>query len=145
MPTLLGLAGIPVPETCEGRDHAPAVLGEAFTGNEAAYIMSIAPFSEYRGQPWRGIRTRRHTYVRNLEGSWLLFDNQEDPYQMRNLAGSVEHADLQRRLDDQLKMRCPAGATRCFPRDTTLIFTATKWANRGRSPFGHLSKPSGRR
>ncbi len=103
MPTLLGLAGIPLPGTCEGTDHAPAVRGEAFKGNEAAYIMSIAPFSEYRGQPWRGIRTRRHTYVRNLEGPWLLFDNREDPYQMRNLAGKMEQADLQRRLDDQLK------------------------------------------
>ena len=103
MPTLLGLAGIPLPGTCEGTDHAPAVRGEAFTGNEAAYIMSIAPFSEYRGQPWRGIRTRRHTYVRNLEGPWLLFDNQEDPYQMCNLAGRPEQADLQRRLEDQLK------------------------------------------
>ena len=102
MPTLLGLAGVPAPETCEGRDHAPAVRGEAYGDNEAAYIMSIAPFSEYRGQPWRGIRTRRHTYVRNLDGPWLLYDNQEDPYQMRNLAGSADHAELQRRLEDQL-------------------------------------------
>ncbi|MXW04476.1 MAG: sulfatase [Gemmatimonadetes bacterium] len=102
MPTLLGLAGIPVPGSCEGRDHAPAVRGEAFTGNDAAYIMSIAPFSEYRGQPWRGIRTAGHTYVRNLDGPWLLYDNREDPCQLSNLAGREEHADLQRRLDDQL-------------------------------------------
>ncbi len=103
MPTLLGMAGIPVPDTCEGRDHAPAVRGEAFTGNDTAYIMSIAPFSEYRGQPWRGIRTRGHTYVRNLDGPWLLYDNREDPYQMRNLVGGAEHAGLQQGLDDQLE------------------------------------------
>ena len=103
MPTLLGLAGIPAPGTCEGRDHAPAVRGENFTGNEAAYIMSIVPFSEYRGQPWRGIRTGGHTYVRNLDGPWLLYDNREDPCQMRNLAGREEHAALQRRLDEHLE------------------------------------------
>ena len=103
MPTLLGLAGIPVPDTCEGRDHAPAVRGETFRGNDAAYIMSIAPFSEYRGQPWRGLRTGRHTCVRNLEGPWLLYDNEEDPFQMRNLAGKAEHAGLQRRMDALLE------------------------------------------
>ena len=64
--------------------------------------MSIAPFSEYRGQPWRGIRTAGHTYVRNLDGPWLLYDNREDPCQLSNLAGREDHAGLQRRLDDQL-------------------------------------------
>lgn len=103
MPTLLGLAGIPVPGSCEGRDHAPAVRGEAFAGNDAGYIMSIAPFSEYRGQPWRGIRTSGHTYVRNLDGPWLLYDNREDPCQLSNLAGREEHAALQARLDGQLQ------------------------------------------
>lgn len=103
MPTLLGLAGIPVPGTCEGRDHAPAVRGEVFSGNEAGYIMSIAPFSEYRGQPWRGIRTTGHTYVRNLDGPWLLYDNRDDPFQMFNLAGRKSHAALQRRLDGLLQ------------------------------------------
>lgn len=103
MPTLLGLTGISGPDTCEGRDHAPAVRGEAFKGNDAGYIMSIAPFSEYRGQPWRGIRTAGHTFVRNLDGPWLLYDNQADPCQLSNLAGREEHATLQRRLDGQLQ------------------------------------------
>ena len=145
MPTLLGLAGIPVPETCEGRDHAPAVRGEAFTGNEAAYIMSIAPFSEYRGQPWRGIRTRRHTYVRNLEGPWLLFDNQEDPYQMRNMAGRAEQADLQRQLDDQLKNEMARRGDALFPARHYLDLYGYEVGESGAVPYEPSVKPSGRR
>lgn len=102
MPTLLGLAGVSVPDTAEGRDHAPAVRGEPFEGNEAAYTMSIAPFSEYRGQPWRGVRTERYTYARRLDGPWLLYDNHEDPYQMNNLIGRPGHASLQQSMDDLL-------------------------------------------
>ena len=102
MPTLLGLAGVSVPDTVEGLDHSPAIRGEAFRGNEASLTMSIAPFAEYRGQPWRGVRTERHTYVRYLDGSVLLFDNETDPCQLSNLAGDAEHRDLETRLSTTL-------------------------------------------
>ena len=99
MPTLLGLAGVPIPDTAEGRDHSPAVRGEPFSGNAAAYTMSIAPFAEYRGQPWRGLRTEQYTYTRNLDGPWLLYDNKADPYQMDNLINLPASADLQQTLE----------------------------------------------
>jgi arylsulfatase A-like enzyme len=103
MPTLLGLASAPIPDTVEGRDHTPAICGEPFEGNEAAYIMSIAPFAEYRGQPWRGVRTEQHTFVRNLDGPWLLYDNRTDPFPMNNLTGISEYAGLQQSMDDLLR------------------------------------------
>jgi len=99
LPTLLSLAGVPIPGTAQGRDHAPAVRGEPFEGNDAAYTMSIAPFAEYRGQPWRGLRTERYTYARNLDGPWLLYDNQEDPYQLNNLTGRSDDGGLQQEMD----------------------------------------------
>lgn len=99
LPTLLSLAGVPIPGTAQGRDHAPAVRGEPFEGNEAAYTMSIAPFAEYRGQPWRGLRTERYTYACNLDGPWLLYDNQEDPYQLNNLSGRSDGGGLQQEMD----------------------------------------------
>ncbi len=48
---------------------------------------------------WRGIRTARYTYVRDLKGPWLFFDNQSDPYQMENLIGRPGHAGPQAELD----------------------------------------------
>ena len=145
MPTLLGLAGIPVPDTCEGLDHAPAVRGEAFTGNDAAYIMSIAPFSEYRGQPWRGIRSAGHTYVRNLDGPWLLYDNREDPCQLSNLAGREEHADLQRRLDGQLQKEMDRRGDALLPAGHYLEKFGYEVNEAGAIPHDHAVSPPDRR
>jgi arylsulfatase A-like enzyme len=45
------------------------------------------------------MRTRRYTYVRDLKGPWLLYDNAQDPYQLSNLRSQPEHAALQANLD----------------------------------------------
>ena len=102
LPTLLGLAEVAVPATVEGLDHSPEIRGEPFEGNEASLLMSIAPFSDPRLEPWRGVRTGRTTYVRKLDGPWLLYDNREDPYQLENLVDSPRFGDLQRELDHLL-------------------------------------------
>jgi len=36
---------------------------------------------------YRAVRTSRYTYVRNLDGPWMLFDDEQDPWQMNNLVG----------------------------------------------------------
>ncbi len=107
MPTLLGLAGIPVPGTVEGVDYAPAILDPAHKPRPAAALIEcIHPFSEFQpawgGREYRGIRTRTHTYVRDLNGPWLLYDNVADPYQLTNLIGRQETGEIQARLDAQL-------------------------------------------
>jgi len=109
MPTLLGLAGLPVPPTVEGTDWSPIVRGEAQpSGEEAALLAILSEFTEIRAngmRAYRGLRTARYTYVRDTAGPWLLFDNQADPYQMRNLVHSAEHRRLQERLEAQLAER----------------------------------------
>jgi len=110
MPTLLGLAGLPVPASVEGIDFSPLLRGEAQpSGDEAALLVLPAEFTEIRSngmRAYRGLRTARHTYVRDTRGPWLLFDNRSDQYQMRNLIGRPEcrhlQADLERRLSARL-------------------------------------------
>ncbi|WP_165452394.1 sulfatase [Paenibacillus thalictri] len=106
MPTLLGLCGLPVPETVEGTDYSGHLRGEAGPDTEAALIECIHPFGEWHrgagGREYRGIRTRRYTYVRDLHGPWLLFDNKEDPYQLVNVCGDPRYQDLQQSLDQLL-------------------------------------------
>jgi arylsulfatase A-like enzyme len=105
MPTMLGLLGVGVPDTVEGDDLSAHIRG-AGAPDDAALIACYQPFGEWTrargGKEYRGLRTERYTYVRDLEGPWLLFDNQEDPYQQHNLIGSEPHAELQSRLDTQL-------------------------------------------
>lgn len=107
MPTLLGLCGIAVPATADGRDRSAWLRGEEPDGDRAALIGCVTPFGEWTrdagGREYRGIRTVRYTYVRSLEGPWMLFDNREDPYQQHNLAGRPEHAEIQADLDSRLQ------------------------------------------
>jgi arylsulfatase A-like enzyme len=106
MPTLLGLSGLVVPKGVEGLDYSGYLRGGKDPSDGAALISCVAPFGQWiraiGGREYRGIRTARYTYVRDLSGPWLLFDNQADPFQMRNLVGRPEHADLQARLDAAL-------------------------------------------
>jgi len=106
MPTLLGLSGIKVPDCVEGRDYSRVLTGEAKPGNDAELIECTSPFGEWNrgngGREYRGIRTRRHTYVRDLDGPWLLFDNKKDPYQQKNLVDSPESASVLEKLEAKL-------------------------------------------
>ena len=105
MPTLLSLCGIPVPDSVEGRSYAGYLRGDEDIDVEAALIECVHCFGEWTNPPWllareyRGLRTRRYTYVRDLKGPWLLYDNLADPYQMVNLVGENRTVDIQHHLD----------------------------------------------
>lgn len=103
MPTLLGLCDLPIPETVDGKDRSSLVRGEETDEPRAALLACITPFGEWTrkqgGREFRGVRTPRHTYIRTLEGPWLLFDNETDPYQLDNLADKDEHRPLRDELD----------------------------------------------
>jgi arylsulfatase A-like enzyme len=107
MPTLLGLAGVPIPGEVEGIDRAAVVLGsEEPDMDHAALIQCPVPFGQWTrdrgGREYRGVRTVRYTYCRDLNGPWLLYDNEADPYQLVNLINQPDCASLQRRLDNRL-------------------------------------------
>jgi len=107
MPTLLGLCGIGIPESVEGLDFSAVFCGATEPEDHAALIECPSPFGEWKrangGREYRGLRTKRHTYVRDLEGPWLMYDNEKDPYQLNNLIGNPEYATLQKRLDGRLQ------------------------------------------
>jgi len=101
MPTLLSLAGLPIPGTVEGRDLSAAATGEPLEPPSSAFICNPCPFIEPIPE-WRGVRTNRYTYVRTPSGPWLLYDNADDPYQLSNLAGDPARKGLRGELDEEL-------------------------------------------
>ena len=109
MPTLLGLAGVEIPKTVEGLDFSGHLRGGPAPGGGAALIACYAPFGQWTrkggGREYRGVRTERYTYVRSLDGPWLLFDNQSDPHQMKNLCGDPHSAALEKELDALLQKK----------------------------------------
>ncbi len=106
MPTLLGLSGIGIPESVEGRDFSGVIKGTESPDNDAALISCPVPFHQwgYRrgGREYRGVRTRRYTYTRDLNGPWLLYDNKMDPHQLKNLCNDPEYAQVQKKLEKML-------------------------------------------
>lgn len=116
MPTLLGLAGLPVPESVEGVDLSPFLTGDQQDPPESVLIMNPCPFSigdsrgddqypDFRGMrfEYRGVITHRYTYVRTIDGPWMLYDNREDPYQLVNLIDDAEHAETRDHLDGLMR------------------------------------------
>jgi arylsulfatase A-like enzyme len=103
MPTLLGLCSVPIPPSVEGLDYSSYIRGGKSPGDGATVICCVSPFGEWvrrnGGKEYRGVRTTRYTYVRDLSGPWLLYDNKADPYQTNNLVGLPKQAKLQGKLD----------------------------------------------
>ncbi|HOX57262.1 MAG TPA: sulfatase [Candidatus Paceibacterota bacterium] len=109
MPTLLGLCGLPVPKTVEGLDYSGYVRGKRNPGDGATVFACVSPFGQWTrrqgGKEYRGVRTTRYTYVRDLNGPWLLYDNQTDPCQTNNLVNMPKQARLQARLEGLLSRK----------------------------------------
>jgi len=110
MPTLLGLCGIQSPKSVEGLDYGGHMKGGPNPNpDNAALIECVAPFAEWNramgAREYRGVRTTRYTYVRELKGPWLLYDNESDPYQQTNLVGRPEAADIQTQMEALLNKK----------------------------------------
>ena len=109
LPTLLGLVGVPIPKSIEGDDLSKTVRDPKFAEDRAALYEGVAPFASLgkecatNNREYRAIRTSRYTYVRDLNGPWLLFDDDADPFQLHNLASKPETAALQKELDAKLQ------------------------------------------
>jgi arylsulfatase A-like enzyme len=120
MPTLLGLCGLDIPDGVEGLDYSDHLRGGPDPSGQAAVIQCPHPFGNYNrpqfgGREYRGLRSMRYTYVRDLQGPWLLLDNQEDPFQMKNLVDDPALADVRSRLEAQLQAKLQARGDAFLP------------------------------
>jgi arylsulfatase A-like enzyme len=117
VPTLLELAGLPVPANMEGVSFAPAGRGLGPVRRDAVFAMM---HSHYRWVESRCVRTARHKLIRNFSPSRQpklpagagdsnverpvleLYDLAADPAELNNLAGKAASAEVQRDLDARL-------------------------------------------
>ena len=112
LPTLLNLCNLPVPDTVEGIDFSEHLQGGSDPSDGAALIACYHPIADWwhglGGKEYRGLRTYRHTYARALDGPWLLYDNEADPYQLENLIDHPDYRDLLTELDTLLQQKLEA-------------------------------------
>ncbi|MCX5769434.1 MAG: sulfatase [Candidatus Hydrogenedentes bacterium] len=106
MPTLLGLCGVDVPGSVEGADYGRDLIRGRTPDVDGALLMCVTPFGQWTrekgGREYRGVRTERYTFVRDLNGPWLLFDNKHDPCQLNNLCNKPGADKVQARLEKML-------------------------------------------
>jgi arylsulfatase A-like enzyme len=85
--TTLGLVGVDIPAYSQGRDFSPALRGQTFDGPEAVLLeMAGNPRWNLDFLDWRGLVTERWKYAFYETGHELLFDLENDPGELTNLA-----------------------------------------------------------
>jgi arylsulfatase A-like enzyme len=114
-PTLLDAAGLPVPETMQGRSIVPLLRGETEGWPEEVFVQ----ISE--SQVGRAVRTRRWKYGVNAPDAqgWqdscaehyveeYLYDLEADPYELTNLIGLESHHGVAEVMKERLIRRMVA-------------------------------------
>jgi arylsulfatase A-like enzyme len=98
-PTVLDLAGIPIPDTMDGLSLLDLLTG-ATNWREGVML---------EGYPDRGLYTAfhagRYVYAETLDGETTFlefYDTQTDPYQMNNAINEPEYQDLIKEFKQQL-------------------------------------------
>jgi len=107
MPTLLTMMGLPVPKKVEGVDLSHCAFGKPGPEPEAAFLQNTGACAIWEdGYEWRALRNKHFTYaIYRKDRKELLFDNQADPYQLKNLAGSSEYEKTLNHFRTLLKKR----------------------------------------
>jgi N-acetylglucosamine-6-sulfatase len=103
-PTLLDIAGVPIPASMQGRSIAPLIKGEPVEWRDDVFYEYFADFP-YQVPPSQAVRTDRWLYVEYDRGlPPELYDTVTDPEQRLNLAEepaySVTRQGLSQRLAD---------------------------------------------
>ena len=107
LPTLLSAMNCDQPEGIEGFDLSWTLFGKNGYEPDSVFLMDLVPMDEgvrLGIREWRGIRTKRYTYARWIDGNdWVLFDNEVDPYQLNNLIDDKNMLSIKQNLELELQ------------------------------------------
>lgn len=125
--TILEAIGVEIPENVQGKSFWPLLLGKEYAPREEIYT-ELTWHTLY--DPMRSIRTKRYKYIRNFQSGWPilmggppaqrygaeiiekfygqprpeeeLYDLENDPWEMNNLAGESQCQDILKNLRERL-------------------------------------------
>jgi N-acetylglucosamine-6-sulfatase len=106
-PTLLELAGAPIGDQIQGRSLVPVLRGNTTGWRESILVEFNTyenPFPHLMEMDYRALRTDRYKYIHWVRYPELdeLYDLQNDPFEMKNLAHDRSAAALRARLRTEL-------------------------------------------
>jgi arylsulfatase A-like enzyme len=104
-PTLLELAGLPVPAEMQGKSMLPLAEGKANVTWRKDWLYEYYEYPGFENvRPCRGVRTERykliHFFIEPQE--FELYDLQKDPDEMNNLYGKAGYEELTAHLKERL-------------------------------------------
>ncbi len=105
-PTLLELAGVPVPAGLDGRSLAPLVRGERPRNWRKSFLYEYYEFpASHMVRKNRGVRTERWKYIHFWESpeEFELYDLKKDPHELRNLYGDPRQAGRVKELRAEME------------------------------------------
>ena len=104
-PTLLQIAGLPVPTEMQGKSMLPLAEGQKIDWRQDW----LYEYYEYPGfenvRPCRGVRTTRYKYIEFFldPKEYELYDLEKDPDEMSNLYGKPGYEELTRHLQTRME------------------------------------------
>lgn len=115
-PTLLDLAGVPIPEQMQGRSLVPLLAGEPVSWEDELYYRYWMHLTDHDVPAHLGVRTRHHKlicfYGLPLDATdavddptppaWELYDLDRDPEELHNVFGDPAYREVAGRLRDRL-------------------------------------------
>ncbi|MCZ6635954.1 MAG: sulfatase-like hydrolase/transferase [bacterium] len=114
IPTLLDLAGQPVPEACQGQSVAGALTGEMDLRDHAAFMewngigdrnLGNPRINLMASLPWRAVVTGDRWKLNLCAGDQCeLFDLNTDPYEQHNLFDDPAHRDRIRDMAAKIRL-----------------------------------------
>jgi arylsulfatase A-like enzyme len=104
-PTILDLAGIPIPAEMKGESLMPIMEGKSVTHWRTDWLYE---YYEYPGwenvKPCRGIRTERYKLIHYFLSpeEFELYDLQVDPNEKHNIYADPHYKDLAKKLQSRM-------------------------------------------
>ncbi len=102
-PTLVDLAGLPIPDHVQGPSLRPLLEDPNATWEQLAVTT--------HGRGNHGVRDRHWRYIRYADGSEELYDHRKDPNEWTNLADKPDYTEIKERL----AKACPASEAENAP------------------------------
>ncbi|HHY86407.1 MAG TPA: sulfatase [Verrucomicrobia bacterium] len=99
-PTLAELCGLPLPDGIEGRSLVPLLNDPGAPWDRPAFTIWSEDGKTVHGA---AVRVPRWRYAEFHDGSAMLFDEENDPHELRNLADDPKWADVRKELSATLR------------------------------------------
>lgn len=115
-PTLLDLAGVPIPPSMQGRSLRPLLSGAGGPWDDEIYYRYWMHLTDHDVPAHLGIRSRRYKLIcfyglpldatdavpEPTPAGWELYDLECDPYETRNVFGEPEYREVAGQLRNRL-------------------------------------------